>query len=297
MSYIHIQITNLQKSRQHRGNLIKTQHAATSDRPVFDSSKISVIVIKEWGITADRVLHNGQSDVWVYDGGYTLTLYDEQLVEKKTLSLNSNLFDMVLTAFQDIIATDEYNKRLIKISTSGDAYVSKLCSTAPLKPCGICINNRGHIVIGMHTGWGIHPIKLSIYSSNGSTVLQEIENDEDGKPLFRKEIMQVKQNGEGDYVVADWDRIVCVSSKGRFKWDYSVGESLVYEMVCDKYDNVIIAEYFNSEIHLLSNEGRLMTTLLTEEDGIRQPRSLSIDRHGQLWIGQYESIKVVRYLK
>ena len=252
----------------------------------------------ERDIVAWRVLHTNQNDAWVCDGDETLTLYDEQLVEKKTLSLNSNLFDMVLTAFQDIIATDEYNKRLIKISTSGDAYVSKLCSTAPLEPRGICINNRGHIVVGMHAGWGIHPIKLSIYSSDGSTVLQEIENDEDGKPLFRMDIRQVKQNGVGDYVVADYDRIVCVSSEGRFRWDYSV-EVIAGKcgMVCDRYDNVIISEYINNKIRLLSSEGKLVTTLLTAEDGILFPQSLSIDRHGQLWIGQEDRLKVVRYLK
>ena len=66
-------------------------------------------------------------------------------------------------------------------------------------------------------------------------------------------------------------------------------------MVCDKYNNVIIAEYLSNKIHLLSSEGKLVTTLLTGQDGIREPWSLSIDRHGQLWIGQEDSIKVVKY--
>ena len=294
---ILIQITNLQKSGQNCGNSIKTQHAAASDRPAFDSSMISVTAIMERDIRAYRVLHTDQN-VWIYNKPKTLTLYDEQLVKKKTLSLNNYLIDMVITASQDIIFTDLDNKRLVKISTSDDAYVSTLCSTAPLKPSGICINNRGHIVVGMHADFGILAIKLSIYSSNGSTVLQEIENDEGGKPLFRLGISQVKQNGSGDNVVADGGSIVCVSSKGRFRWDYSVGVYAgVCGMVCDRYHNVIIAEYVSNTIHLLSSDRKLVTTLLTAEDGIWRPRSLSIDRHGQLWMGQDESIKVVRYLK
>ena len=68
-------------------------------------------------------------------------------------------------------------------------------------------------------------------------------------------------------------------------------------MVCDKYNNIIIANCENDKIHLLSSEGKLVTTMLTAKDGIRWPHSLSIDRHGQLLIGQKESIKVVRYLK
>ena len=143
--------------------------------------------------------------------------------------------------------------------------------------------------------WLTPPIKLVVYSSDESAVIQEIGNDEDGKRLFRTGITQVKQNGNGDYVVVDLKRIVCVSSEGRFRWEYSV--EIVYGMVCDKYDNVIIAEFNNDKILLLSSEGKLVTTLLTLDGGISKPRSLSIDRHGQLWIGHVHSLKVFRYLK
>ena len=266
-------------------------------RPVFDPSMISVTTIMERDITVSSILHTDQNDVWVYDWYNTLTLYDEQLEEKKEIKAFINLYDMVLTASQDIIATNLHKTCLVKISPSDD--VSTLCSTAPLQPLGICINNRGHIVVGLEAGLGKPPYKLVIYSSDGSTVLQEIENDEDGEPLFRKRISQVKQNGNGDYVVAGLYRIVCVSSEGRFRWDYRVGSSLIgiYGMVCDKYDNVIIAEHVSNKIRLLSSEGKLVTTLLTEEDGIRWPRSLSIDTHGQLWIGQDKNLNVIKYLE
>ena len=257
---------------------------------------ISVTAIKERNIPVHSILHTDQNVVWVYDGRNTLTLYDEHLVEKKKVSVLSTLHDMVLTTSQDIIATDWVNKSLLKISPPGD--VSTLCSTAPLEPRGICINSRGHIVVGLQAGRGTHPIKLAISSSDGSAVLQEIVNGEDGKPLFRVGINQVKQSGDGDYVVADGDRIVCVSSEGRFRWDYSVW--LLYGMECDMYDNVIIAEYYNDyndKILLLSSEGKLVTTLLTGKDGIGEPLFLSIDRHGQLWIGQEGRLKVFKYLK
>ena len=205
------------------------------------------------------------------------------------------MYDMVLTASQDIIATYNDTNCVVKISPNGN--ISTLCSTAPLEPYGICINNRKQLVVGLQADWRTPPLKLVVYSPDGSTVLQEIENDENGQPLFREEIIQVKQNGNGDYVVVDNDRIVCVSSEGRIRWDYSMGLSSVWGLVCDKYDNVIIAEYYNDKIHLLTNEGKLVTTLLTRENGIRWPHTLSIDRHGQLWIGQERSLKVVKYLK
>ena len=274
---------------------------ATSGRRTFNRNRMSVTPVMERNIRADRILHTDQNHVWVYNYEMhktnKLTLYNEHFVERKSIDLTGRLHDMALSASHDIVATDYNNERLVKISPTGS--VSTLCSTTPLRPCGICINSSQHLVVGMQVGYVMYiepPKKLKIYSPDGSAVLQEIENDEDGKPLFRGVITQVKQNGDGDYVVADEERVVCVSSKGRFRWDYSVDISLVCGMVCDKYDNVIIADHFRNQILLLSSEGKLVTTLLTKEDSIWNPQSLSIDRHGQLWIGQHESLKVVKYL-
>ena len=262
----------------------------------LDQSVMCVTSIMEKDIGAYRVLHTDQNDMWVYNRAKGLTLYDEHFVQRKTIGLTSNIYDMALTASQDIIATDYDTKCVVKISPTGN--VSTLCSTAPLKPYGICINIRQQLVVGLSAGLRTPPIKLTIYSSDGSTVLQEIENDEDGKPMFRNPITQVKQNGDGDYVLADgYYSILCVSSEGRFRLEYSEGLSLVSGIVCDKYDNVILAERILNKIHLLSSEGKLVTTLLTEADGISMPQSLSIDRHGQLWIGQDNNVKVVKYLK
>ena len=215
---------------------------------------------------------------------------------KETLDLNFYIYDMALTASQDIVASDRDKKCLVKISSSGD--VTILCSTAPLRPWGLCINNRQQIVVGLKTRHKAPHIKLAIYSPDGSTLLQEIEHSEDDSPLFRKEIVQVKQNGIGDYVVSCYDTIVCIGSEGAFSWEYCVEASTgIYGIVCDKYNNVIIAEFCDRKISLLSDEGKLVTTLLTMQLGIDMPRSLSIDRYGQLWIGQALSLKVVKYLK
>ena len=206
--------------------MIQTQHATKSIRTTFDPSMIYVTAIMERDIPAYSILHTDKDDVLVYDETKKLTLYDDQLVQKKKLSVPSTLFDMVLTASQDIIATDNDNRRVIKITQTRD--VRTIFSTAPLHPWGICSNNIGHIVVGMEVEPGKPPIKLVVYSHDGFAVLQEIENDENGKPLFRRGITRVKQNGCGDYVVADDCRVVCVSSDGRFSWDYRVGLHEIY---------------------------------------------------------------------
>ena len=282
----------------HVENRTRVQDSATQCREIFDHNKISVTAIMERDIASHKVLHTDQNDVWVYNGRKKLTLYDGDFVQKEVVKVTDDLHDMVLTSTQDIIATNSRQKLLVKISLTG---VSTLCSTAPLAPLGLCINNKQQLVVGLQPCYNTAPIKLVIYSPDGSSVLKRIENY-NKQPLFKTGVMAVKQNRKGDYLVADFGRMICVSSKGWLKWKYDMNLILglpsslpISDIVYDKYDNIITADYY--KICLLNSEGKLINILLTEEDGISGPRSLSIDRHGKLWIGQRNSLRVFKYLK
>ena len=135
-----------------------------------------------------------------------------------------------------------------------------------------------------------------VYSPDGSTVLQEIEKDKSGKSVFEGGIYQVKQKGNGDYVVSGNTRIVCVGRDGEYKWGYHLG-SICFGVVWDRYNNVIVAQYLDDKVLLLSNDGKLIKTLLTKKDVINRPYSLSVGKHDCLWIGQDQNVKVVKYLK
>ena len=274
--------------------IIQRQYDATSWRNVFYSGMVCVTAIMEREIRACNVLHTTQSEALVcIPLKSAMVLYDENFVDKKILSLPRGVYDLALTSSQEIIGTDRNRKSIVMISPSGS--IQTIQVTAPLEPCGICINNRQHIVVGIRSSWGRPPLKLVSYSSDGSSVLDEIENDEDGKRLFRFSIDKVKQNGSGDYVVADEIRIVCVTSKGKFRWDYRDKSENIFAIACDKYDNVIISfDYSDCKIHLLNSQGTLVTKLVTAED---YAYSLSIDRHGYLWIGQNKKLKIIKYLR
>ena len=252
--------------------------------------------------TCTCILHTGDNNVILYIGSTkTLELYDEHFHRKTTVSLSAGIRDMASTGSGQIIATDGKSNQLLAISPSGSTRVIR--STFPLVPSGICINNKEQIVVGLYAQSMKPSVKLAIYSPDGSLLLQEVENDTSGQPLFKEGIEQVKQNGNGDYIVSDGDRVVCVSNGGKFIWDYQVMrcnpyfDSCVSGIVCDRNNNIIIAEYDNSRITLLNSEGKLVATLLTEKDGINLPRTISIDRLGDLWIGHLDGLKVVRYLK
>ena len=99
-----------------------------ASKPGLYQSIVCVTSIMNRNIRADHVLHTNQHDVWVYNGYTGLTLYDEHIIQRKTIIFTSNIYDMILTASQDIIATDNDTKYVVKISPTGN--VSTLCSPA-----------------------------------------------------------------------------------------------------------------------------------------------------------------------
>ena len=271
-----------------------------TDNPSFCKSMIKVATVTTLSeIRSDNLVHT-KHGVWINDKMRKgLTLYSDNFELVKNVSLQFPLFDIASTAGDDIVATEFTNKRVIRVSSSGTT--TALRQTGQLEPWGICVNNKQQIVVGLRKGHGQPPIKMVVYSTDGSMILQEIEKDKSGKPLFTKSIYQVKQNINGDYIAADTNIIVCVTEEGVYKWEYKVqkeGEIPPYVagIVCDKYGNIIIAEFNNDKLSLLDGEGALVTTLMTRDDGVYDPWSLTIDGEGLLWIGQLGNVKVVTYI-
>ena len=244
------------------------------------------------------MLHYNNSDILGH-ASTKLTLYNTDLTKKITSQLELRVGDMALLPSQEIIATDWDIKRFLKMSRD----ITEQFGTGTLKPRGICVNNSQQTVVGLEAGFRLPPIKLAIYSFDGSTLHGEIEYDDNGKQLFMKGINQVKQNRSGHYVVADIDRVVCVSKERRIMWAYKVEEfkdelAPIQSIAIDQCDNTIIAECTNNQITLLDSDGHLARTLLTLEDGIARPWSLSIDNKGLLYIGQEcKRLIIVKYLK
>ena len=267
-------------------------------RQLFTKSMLqkTEITILEDGY-AERLERTDKNDIVAYSDKI-LTKYSKTFEFGKELLLDFDVFDMAYTSFQDIIVTDWERRRVMVVSRSGE--VSTIMNTYTLIPGGICINDRGNVVVGLHAddGYGSPPIKLVVYTIDDFDVLHEIEHDTIGEPLFTKVILQVKQKHNGDYVVCDVNRVVCIGREGRFRWEYPVDfDDDVYSIACDEYDNIIVAQRFSNTISLLNCEGIFISNIMTEKDGVSDPRALVIDSHGYLWIGQEDEIKVVKYIK
>ena len=264
----------------------------------FELGMIRVEQIKTIANKRADTLRHTNTGMWVNSGSnMSLKLYDENINEmkqKNSVKLNFHITDMALDSLENIIATDARNKRVIRIDLLGE--FNTVCSTAPLVPRGVCINNWQQIVVGVGTSDGKPPVELLVYSTDLKKIEKEIETVGSGNPLFTGGIFQVKQMEKGDYVISHFRSIVCLSLEGIHRWEYRL-QCICYGLVCDQYDNIIAADHMDHTVHLLNCDGMLIKTLLTREDGIYYPYCLSIDKHGYLWIGQDKNLKVIQYLK
>ena len=252
--------------------------------------------------------HSDTNELWSFTCKESeITIYSENCEVLTSMQLEFEVNDMTRATANDTIATDGTNKRVVKISKSGG--VTPVFSTGRLIPDAICINDREQIVVGMRAGIEKPPIKVVIYSPDGEVVLREFEKDKYGKPMFKTRICRIRQNGNGHYVISDVENVLCVTRTGKVKWKNPV-DGLVYGLVCDRYHNIIIADYWNSKIRLLNSNGDAIALLwgslgiegegivhYSVNDMLEGPTCLSIDKDGHLWIGQMGKIIGVKYLK
>lgn len=64
-------------------------------------------------------------------------------------------------------------------------------------------------------------------------------------------------------------------------------------IVYDGADNVLLADYINNAVHVLSTSGVYLRKLLGETEGVFRPYGLTLDRQRRvLYVGQTGEIKV-----
>ena len=280
----------------------------TRSKPAFDQSMLDVKSIQTMKIKkANIILQKKAGEFWVlHREKKQLVQYDDKGNKQNTRMLDFNTVDMIWDATSDdIIASDDTNNQLVRISSAGT--IKTLFSTSPFSPGGLCQNDKLEIVVGLGTrlSQSTFRLKLAVFAPSDGRLLQEVERNDSKQPMFTKSILHVKQNGNGDYLVSDEERLVCVTRDGTFRWEYKITpENIfltpvcsVFGIICDQFDNVIIGEWGNNKVVLVDGDGKVIKMLCAEKEGISGPVALTMDKHNVLWIGQHTNIKRVQYLK
>ena len=240
---------------------------------------------------AAGIVHTREDDVWAYSRheSSTLSLYSYNLDLRDEIQVDFRIGYIVVSSTEDKLATDWNGQRVVSISSEDE--IETLLDTAPWRPFGLCINDRKEIVLALRTG---KTSSLVTYSMIASTELRKIK---EVATFSDFSIFAVQQNGNGDYIASGYEGVICVTRDGTYRWKYDTIDSDIESVVCDRHDNIIIAEYATNKITMLGSDGKLIKTLMTADDGIWRPLALSIDSKGHLWIGQKRNIKIVQYIK
>ena len=111
---------------------------------------------------------------------------------------------------------------------------------------------------------------------------------------------RITTNNNKDIVVVDMTsdvtgRVVVVGREGGLRWTYT-GHSKINvttqfnpsDVVTTTAGHIIVCDFSTHALHVLSEQGDILTCKVMEDTGIKYPLSLDIDMRGQLWVGCYE---------
>ena len=115
----------------------------------------------------------------------------------------------------------------------------------------------------------------------------------------------IASNATGDIIIADHQAgaVFVFDPKGVIQFKFGGNDidgallKCPSDVCSDPFNNILVADFTNDRVLLISKTGQLLGYLLTTENGISCPNFISLDQEGHLFVGQYGGdIHVFRYL-
>ncbi|XP_062606929.1 uncharacterized protein LOC134268701 [Saccostrea cucullata] len=215
--------------------------------------------------------------------------------------------DMCVADTGDVYFTDVSYSSINCLSPSGS--VSTVVSLYPLVPVGICQSVDDGLLVTLrdivsdHYKLDSHSRRQVRHITVTGDVIREYEYKEDGHTRMFTNPNRVKQNSNSDICVVNFTsntsgELVIISPSGRMKSIYR-GQNLTGDFnpgdaVCDTLCNILVTDFNNNHIHLLSPDGEFLKFLITENE-MNGPVRLSLYK-STLWVGYYDGlVKVFQY--
>ncbi|XP_062599037.1 uncharacterized protein LOC134260500 [Saccostrea cucullata] len=234
-----------------------------------------------------------------------IELVNEKGERKHKYDITAN--DVCVTDTGEVYFTDSSNSSISCLSPSGS--VSKIISTDPLVPGGICQSVDGGLLVTMMDEESedyeldSHSRRLVRHITMTGDVIHEYEYQEDGQTRLFTVPFRITQNSYSTICVMNstslkTGHLVIISPSGRLKCFYQ-GQNLPKafwpaDVVCDSLCNILVIDMNNIQIHLLSPSGEFLKFLLTDNE-VYHPTRLSLCK-STLWVGYIEGlVKVFQY--
>lgn len=211
--------------------------------------------------------------------------------------------DIAVTKQGELLYCDGRN-RAVNVVRNGR---SEVLLTTPLgwHPDGLCCTSSGDVLVSLGTT-DFKCRKIICYDYEDKNVKTEIEEDEDGNRIFKggEFALYVAENKNGDVCAADQnaDVVVAVDISGRVRFRYDglsvegIDNFSPRQITTDSLSQIIVTDALNHCLHILDSRGQMLGYI--EDDSLLNPRGLSLDSAGRLWVGLSSGdIKIIQYLQ
>jgi hypothetical protein len=229
-------------------------------------------------------------------GNKTLKLFDFQGVLHDTISITAH--GMYFTVYNKHVIYADPAKNII-YRVADDKAIKKMFITGKWKPQGITSTMSDDLLVCLVL-YKDNLSKVVRYSSTGK-VLQEIQYDSQGQPLYGKPIF-ITENVNGDVIVTDWKKnaVVAVDGLGIFRFSYAEMDEDFHasSVTTDPAGHVIVTDFLGDKIHMLDRDGRFLRYIIPDQ-GIYTPRAVCIIGDGEMIVGECLTgiAKRIRYLE
>lgn len=221
---------------------------------------------------------------------------------KQKLKLNFKLGDLAVTPSGELFTTVGLNGHHIKKLSQKDSF-ENIADVSPFYTEGIHITSDNEILICLYNRTTKEG-KVVRMTETGK-IIKEVQRDSYNRALFTYPQL-VSQNINQELCVVDYinssvaeHTLVAVDKDENLKFRYKGRSDLnkktrfsIYGVTCDKYGCVFVSDNGNYQIHYLSQNGQFLQFILNSMDGIKQPRGLTIDDDGKMWICNKRDIMV-----
>jgi streptogramin lyase len=187
----------------------------------------------------------------------------------------------------------EHNNKILELNSDGR--LRTILTTDGNSLCFHSSHINGDILAGSYR-------KMTRYDRDGRE-LQVIKDNDKGQNLYGLP-RYITENKNGDIWTSDRykEAVIVVDKSGHHRFTYK-GQQSQYKFspygICSDVDgHVLVCDFHNNSVHLLDQDGHLLSMLLTrEKDGIDSPRALCVDDKHNLYLGQIYSkeINVYKY--
>ncbi|XP_071162324.1 uncharacterized protein [Mytilus edulis] len=282
------------------GNLNQSHIGSLQDDGNLSADiNISLVINSEYQTELESITFVSpclDQSIWINSGVFkVLQRVKPEGTNLKVMSkFNIEVFGMAVTPSNQLLLCAKGKTRLQHISSSGEL-TDSIYDVSPLLPIAIHVISDNKLIVGAGNG-KLKRGAVIIMNKKGDKEAV-YEHDKHNQPMFSKP-MYITTTCNGNIHVVDWISddargIVVILGQGGHIINQYTGHPTINKsepfkpinIVTTPSDNVVVIDLSTQILHILNDNGHLISYFNTKDIGIEFPYSLAFNTTGQLYIG------------